>query len=78
MVLERQGYVVYRLTDVLNHSAIEVVPSRGNTIIALEIEINGKMTNVLYAPDITKSGGIPVMWPFANRIRQVYFCWSTD
>ncbi|MBM3255254.1 MAG: hypothetical protein FJZ08_03040, partial [Candidatus Omnitrophica bacterium] len=68
-ILERQGYIVYHLADTVNHFAFEVVPTRGNTIVALEVEIDGKMTNVLYAPDITKSGGIPVMWPFANRIR---------
>ncbi|MBI4981741.1 MAG: EamA family transporter [Candidatus Omnitrophica bacterium] len=60
----QQGYKVIRLKSINNFSSFEVVPERGATIISFRV--GGQQ--ILYCPDINQSGGIPVLWPFANRI----------
>jgi len=73
--LIKENKEVIRLSDMKSSSSIEVVPSLGATVISFTVD--GK--ELLYFPVITKSGvsvpdfstsgGIPVLWPYANRIR---------
>ncbi|MFA5346136.1 MAG: HAD-IA family hydrolase, partial [Candidatus Omnitrophota bacterium] len=64
-----QNLTINRLTDITSGTSFEVMPQRGATIISFKVGC----TEALFCPDITKSGGIPVLWPYANRIRGSIF-----
>ncbi|OPX28495.1 MAG: hypothetical protein B1H08_05820, partial [Candidatus Omnitrophica bacterium 4484_171] len=66
---KEQGYLIYTLRDTDRNSSFSLIPSRGATITSFK----AKDTQILYCPDITKSGGIPILWPYANRIRNSVF-----
>ncbi|MDD4980957.1 MAG: ATP-binding protein, partial [Candidatus Omnitrophica bacterium] len=71
-IFNKQGYAVSRLLDLKHNTFFDVVPDRGATITSFNV--NGR--EILHCPDITKSGGIPVMWPYANRIRDSKFAFQ--
>lgn len=70
----RLGKKVYRL-KADGGSYIDVVPEWGNSVIGFYLPYQNEALNVLYQPDdfMNQSGGIPVMWPFANRIKDGRF-----
>lgn len=70
-LLRKRGRRVFKLIDKLNSSSIEIAPENGGRIISF----NFKNFGILYQPpDFTReNAGIPIMWPFANRIRQGRF-----
>lgn len=76
--LRRGAQITYRLSDRNAASAIEVWPQWGNAIIGFHVMIAGQLRNILYTPNEVAAidGGIPVLWPFANRIRRGTFTWK--
>jgi len=72
----------YTLTDADSGSSVTIVPGWGATVTSMKVKLDGKPeTEVFYYgnKDITKaSGGIPVLWPFANRIKDGKFTWAGD
>ncbi|MDD5217107.1 MAG: UDP-glucose 4-epimerase GalE, partial [Candidatus Omnitrophica bacterium] len=73
---EKQGFTVYRLTSETG-ATIDVVPAFGHKIISYKVPVNGELKEMLYQPDdITQSGGIFVMFPWANRIANGKFTWD--
>ncbi|HTL48358.1 MAG TPA: ROK family protein [Verrucomicrobiae bacterium] len=74
---QRQDVTVYTLTDTKTGSSFEIVPAFGNKVISFQTRVNGDDREVLYQPqDLTWDGGIPVLWPFANRIQNGKFTWN--
>ena len=76
--VEKSAQITYRLNDHDAGSAIEVLPQWGNTIVGFHVTLAGQQRNVLYGPNEVYAigGGIPVLWPFANRIRGGAFSWQ--
>ena len=73
----KQGFWLYRLEDNDTGSSFEVMPERGNTLTSLKLKVGDDNKEILYYPeDLTQSGGIPILWPFANRIKDGRFTWS--
>jgi aldose 1-epimerase len=68
------GLEAVRLTDAAHKTEVSIVPSVGN--IAYEMKVNGK--NILFLPAENVGelkakpalGGVPFLWPWANRIDQ--------
>jgi aldose 1-epimerase len=73
-LLRKKGRRVYKLIDKLNSSSIEIAPENGGRIISFKV----KNYNILYQPRdfVRENAGVPIMWPFANRIRQGRFVWE--
>ncbi|MFC2062311.1 hypothetical protein ACFLUV_07345, partial [Elusimicrobiota bacterium] len=61
---EKEGFKVYRITDIKSNSSLDIVPDYSNKIISLVI--NGEP--MLYFNKIKASGGMEDMWPYFNRV----------
>jgi aldose 1-epimerase len=72
-----EGIEVVRLGDAARRTEVSIVPSFGNN--AYEMKVNGQ--NLLWLPAATLAewkakpslGGVPFLWPWANRIDQDAF-----
>jgi aldose 1-epimerase len=68
----------YRLHDHAAGSAMDVAPQNGATLTGIHVPIQGKQRDILGAPKdcLPSDGGVPVLWPFANRIAGGVFRWG--
>jgi len=79
-VEQSQGVAVYILTDANAPAEVRAVPSLGNNCIGFRTSAHGASYEVLSTPpsleELRKAGshwGIPVLFPFPNRIRHGSF-----
>jgi aldose 1-epimerase len=77
-LLRKKGRRVYKLIDKINVSSIEVVPDYGSGLISFNVLAGNKKISVLYQPSdfVRHSAGMPISWPFANRISKGSFVWD--
>lgn len=72
-----EGIEIVRLADAARRTEVSIVPSIGNN--AYEMKVNGR--NVLWLPAASLAqwkarpglGGVPFLWPWANRLDQDAF-----
>lgn len=72
-IFQKQNLDVYRMVDDKTGASVEIVPEAGGK--AVSFKVRGQ--EILYHPeDLTWDGGIPVMFPWPNRLENMKFSFA--